>query len=114
MRVLWWPGWYRGKTVFVFPARAHSGGDGRCALSQFPVFAQAFDEAAAMLEGHMRLPLRDVMWVAPPSWSINRVCSSRQFSPSRSLAALLQHWGVVPDVVLGHSAGEITAAYWPA
>ncbi len=102
-----------GKTVFVFPGQGTQWpGMGAALYRRFPVFAQAFDEAAAMLEGHMRLPLRDVMWGGTAELVDNtEFAQPAIFAIEVALAALLQHWGVVPDVVLGHSAGEITAAY---
>jgi acyl transferase domain-containing protein len=102
-----------GKTVFVFPGQgAQWPGMGAALHGRFPVFAQAFDEAAATLEGDLRLPLRDVLWGDDTGQVGNtEFAQPAIFAVEVALAALLQSWGVVPDVVLGHSVGEISAAY---
>jgi acyl transferase domain-containing protein len=102
-----------GTTAFVFAGQgAQWWGMGAALYGRFPVFARAFDEAADAVDGHLRLALRDVMWGDGP----NRLDDTEFAQPALfaievALAALLQHWGVVPDVVLGHSVGEIAAAY---
>jgi acyl transferase domain-containing protein len=105
-----------GKTAFVFPGQgAQRHGMGAQLYARFPAFARAFDEAAGALDGHLRLRLRDVMWGSDAKHA--KLLDNTEFAQPAlfaievALAALLQHWGVVPDVVMGHSAGEITAAY---
>jgi len=101
------------KTVFVFPGQGSQWlGMGQQLYGHFPEFAQAFDEAVAALDPHLRLPLRQVMWGADAALlQSTEFAQSALFAVEVALAELLGHWGVLPDVVTGHSVGEIAAAY---
>ncbi|BBX38566.1 beta-ketoacyl synthase N-terminal-like domain-containing protein [Mycobacterium simiae] len=102
-----------GKTVFVFPGQgAQWLGMGRQLYDRYPEFAEAFDDVAAALDAQLRLPLRQVLWGSEPALLENtEFAQPALFAVEAALAALLRRWGVEPDIVTGHSVGEITAAY---
>lgn len=102
-----------GKTAFVFPGQgAQWLGMGRQLYGRFPAFARAFDDAAAALDGHLRVPLKQVIWGPDPEALENTgFAQPALFAVEVALASLWRSWGVTPDVVLGHSVGEIAAAH---
>ncbi|MFC5025774.1 amino acid adenylation domain-containing protein [Streptomyces coeruleoprunus] len=103
-----------GRTVFVFPGQGSQWARmGVELLDAEPVFARQLQACDEALRPYVDWSLLDVLREAPGAPGLDRddVVQPALFSVAVSLAALWRARGVHPDAVLGHSQGEIAAAY---
>ncbi len=103
-----------GKTVFVFPGQGSQwAGMGAELLDFSTVFADHMDQCDKALGEYVDWSLIDVIRGAAGAPGLDRVDAVQPalWAVMVSLAELWRSLGVVPDAVIGHSQGEIAAAY---
>lgn len=100
--------------AFLFSGQGSQyAGMGASLYAGEPVYRDAVDRCAAVLEPHLGLNIRGVLFGGEDGALINetRLAQPALFVTEYAVAQLWMSWGVQPSAMLGHSIGEFVATH---
>nr|WP_229321281.1 polyketide synthase [Larkinella knui] len=107
-----------GEVVFMFPGQgAQYLNMGRELYVNEPVYRQAIDECAGLLDEYLETDIRSIIYPeevnrkAEENLKNTRFTQPALFVTEYALAKLWMSWGVNPSLLCGHSIGEFVAAH---
>jgi len=103
------------KLAFVFSGMGQQWwAMGRTLLEEEPVFQETIKRCDALLRQYADWSLWDELTAVSEAHSrINetQIAQCAIFAVQVALSALWRNWGIIPEVIVGHSVGEVAAAH---
>ncbi|HRI84532.1 MAG TPA: SDR family NAD(P)-dependent oxidoreductase [Ignavibacteria bacterium] len=103
------------KTAFLFPGQgAQFIGMGKELYDTQPLFRKIINRCDEILRDYLLMPLTEVLFYEKDE-KLNPINETTYTQPALfaieyALGMLWKSWGVRPDIMMGHSAGEVVAA----